>query len=92
MARCSGKTNELRDIDSIGCRAGNITIQNGKLTISKSKSSRLLSIWVETISLEIDKCKSKNAASVSEVLALLSWSSEGYTFVFDLPCCQNKHY
>ena len=33
---------------------------------------------VETISLEIDKCKSKNAASVSEVLALLSWSSEGY--------------
>ena len=33
---------------------------------------------VETISLELDKCKSKNAASVSEVLALLSWSSEGY--------------
>ena len=33
---------------------------------------------VETISLEIDKCKSKNAALVSEVLALLSWSSEGY--------------
>ena len=26
---------------------------------------------VETISFEIDKCKSKNAASVSEVLALL---------------------
>ena len=30
------------------------------------------------ISLEIDKCKSKNAAYLSEVLALLSWSSEGY--------------
>ena len=26
MARCTTKTNELRDIDSIGCRARNITI------------------------------------------------------------------
>ena len=26
MARCSSETNELRDIDSIGCRARNITI------------------------------------------------------------------
>ena len=26
IARCSNKTNELRDIDSIGCRARNITI------------------------------------------------------------------
>ena len=26
VARCSSKTNELRDIDSIGCRAMNITI------------------------------------------------------------------
>ena len=26
MARCSSKTNELRDRDSIGCRARNITI------------------------------------------------------------------
>ena len=26
MARCSSKTNELRDIDSIGCRTSNITI------------------------------------------------------------------
>ena len=25
MARCSSKTNELRDKDSIGCRARNIT-------------------------------------------------------------------
>ena len=31
---------------------------------------------VETISLEIDKRKSKNAALLSEVLAFLSWSSE----------------
>ena len=41
------------------------------------------------MSLEIDKCKSKNAASVSEVLALLSWSSEG---IFDLTYFQNNHY
>ena len=26
IARCSSQTNELRDIDSIGCRARNITI------------------------------------------------------------------
>ena len=26
IARCSSKTNQLRDIDSIGCRARNITI------------------------------------------------------------------
>ena len=26
MTLCSSKTNELRDIDSIGCRARNITI------------------------------------------------------------------
>ena len=41
MARYSSKTNELKDIDSIGCRARNIAIKNGKLTISKSESSRL---------------------------------------------------
>ena len=41
-------------------------------------SATMLQILVETISLEIDKCKSKNVASVSEVLALFSWSSEGY--------------
>ena len=38
-ARCSSKTNELGDIDSIGCRTS--PSKNGKLTISKSKSSRL---------------------------------------------------
>ena len=42
--------------------------QKGKLTISKSKSSRLSQILVETISFEImDKYKSKTARSVSEV-------------------------
>ena len=67
MARCSSKMNELRDIDSIGCRRGTSPSKNGKMTF-----------LVETILLEIDKCKSKNANLVSQVLALLSWSSEGY--------------
>ena len=44
---------------------------------------------VETISLEIDKCKSKNAALVSEVLAISVGALKG---IFDLPYCQNKHY
>ena len=41
------------------------------------------------MSLEIDKCKSKNAASVSEVLAYSVGALKG---IFDLPHCQNKHY
>ena len=38
MARCSSETNALSDIDSMECRARNITIKIG--TISKSQSSR----------------------------------------------------
>ena len=49
--------------------------------MGNSKSSRLSYILVETIKLEIDKCKSKNVASVSEVLVLLSWSSVGYIWL-----------
>ena len=37
ISRCSSKPNKLRDIDSIGCRARNVTIKNGKLTILKIK-------------------------------------------------------
>ena len=44
----------------------------------KIKVVTFIIILVETILLEIDKWKSKNAASVSEILTLLSWSSEGY--------------
>ena len=45
---------------------------------SESKSSRLSYILVEPLLLEMDKCKSVNAASVSEVLALLNLSPEGH--------------
>ena len=37
MARCSSKTNELRDIDSIGCRARNITIKKWEIDTFKIK-------------------------------------------------------
>ena len=43
----------------------------------KSKSSRLLKILVLTKPSDIDNCKSKNEASVSETLALFNRSSEG---------------
>ena len=42
VARCSRKTKELRDIDSIGCSAETSPSENRKLTILKSISSRLL--------------------------------------------------
>ena len=64
------KTNELRYIDSIGCRARNITIYKREIDDFKIKVATFFINFGRTISLEIDKCKSKNAASVSEVLVL----------------------
>ena len=52
-------------------------LKKGKLTISKSKSSRLSYILDETKPLKKDRCKSKKGTSVSEVLALLSCNSGG---------------
>ena len=39
--------------------------------------SRLSKSLVLTKPSDIDKCKSRNEASVSETLALFNWSSEG---------------
>ena len=39
--RCSSETNKLRDVHSIGGTSRDIAVENGKLTISKSKSSPL---------------------------------------------------
>ena len=53
----------------------------GRKIVNIFSFSSILIYLVKTISLKIDKCKPKNAASVSKVLALLallSWSSEGY--------------
>ena len=41
MTRHSSKPNKLRNINPVRGRTGNVTIKNGKFTISKSKSSRL---------------------------------------------------
>ena len=59
MARCSSIANVLRDIDSIGCRARNITIQKWEIDNFKIKIGTYIINLVKTISLEIDKWKSK---------------------------------
>ena len=46
-------------------RLGTSPSRNGKLSISKSKSSRLSYILGEHLSLDVDKLKSKNGASVT---------------------------
>ena len=80
MTRHSSKPSELRNVYPVHVRGrtGNVTIQKWKFAISESKSARLLSILDETNPVEIDKCQSKNVASVSEVLALFNYSSDRY--------------
>ena len=52
---------------------GNVTIQKWKIYYIKIKVIALIiKMLDETNSFEIDKCKSKNGASVSEVLALFN--------------------
>ena len=55
-------------------RRGTSPSRKGKLTISKSKSSRLSYILVETVPLDKHRFKSKKGASVSEEFALFNWS------------------
>ena len=55
-----------------------LTIQKWEIDNFKIKVDTFIIHLVETLSLVIDKCDSKNVASVLEVLALLSWSSEVY--------------
>ena len=62
MARCSSKSDELRNINSIGCRAGNITIYKRETDNSKIKIVTFIINFGKTISLEMNKWKSKNEA------------------------------
>ena len=71
MRRCSGKANKLRYINTIRETQRDIAIKEWKINNIKKKSSRLSYIFVETVSLRIDKFQSEKAASVSEALALL---------------------
>ena len=61
------------------------------MTISKSKSSRLSWILVETISLEIDKCKSKNAASVSSLNLTLGMNCRSDSVTVMRACCTGEN-
>ena len=69
MTGHSSETNKLGNINTIGCTSQS---RNGKFTISKSKSSRLSKNLVLTNPSDIDQCKSKDEASVSETLALFN--------------------
>ena len=79
LTRHSSKPNKLRNINPIRGRTGNVTIQKWKIykKKKKKKSSRLSYILDETNPFEIDKCKSKNGASESGLLALFNCSSGG---------------
>ena len=54
MARCSGKSDEMRDIISIGCRARNITIYKWEIDNFQIKIVTFIVILIETISFEIE--------------------------------------
>ena len=45
VARCSSKANELRDIDSKGCRARNITISKWEIDNFKFKDVTFIKFW-----------------------------------------------
>ena len=68
MTGHSSKPNKLRNINTIRCQMRDITIRNGKFTISKLKLFRLSKRLVLRKPSDIDKYKSKNKASVSETL------------------------
>ena len=53
--------------------------RKGKFTTSKSKPPRLSQTPAPTKPSDIDKCKSKNEASVSDTPALFNRSPEGHT-------------
>ena len=82
MTRHSSKPNKLRNINPVRGRTGNVTIQKWKIYDIKIKVIALIINLDETNPFEIDKCKSKNGASVSEVLALFNCSS----FTFGAEC------
>ena len=67
MTKHSSNPNKLRNVNPVRYRTGNVTIQNWKIYYIKIKVITLNINLDETSLFEIDKCKSKNGASVSEV-------------------------
>ena len=75
--RSSGESN-VEMYTPYEVRRGTSPSRNGKWTISKSNSSRLASILVETVQLDIHRFKSQKGGSVSEEFALFNCRSVGY--------------
>ena len=89
MARCSSKSDELRDINSMECRARNIAIEKWEIDIFKIEIVTFIVNFGRQFHLKWTNASLKNAASVSEVLAFLVGALNG---IFDLPYCQIKLY
>ena len=80
MARCFSKSDELRNTKSIGRRASISPSKNMKLTFSKPKSPHSPQNLTETISLEMDICKSNTRAWHQRHLLCLAGALKG---IFD---------
>ena len=68
MRRYSGKANTLRYINTIRGTPRDIVIKERKINNIKIKSIPFIIYFVETVSVWIDKFKSKKASSVSKAL------------------------
>ena len=77
MTRQSSKSNKLRNVDTVRRRTGYVHIQKRKKYYVKIKVIALIIILDETNPFEIDKCISRNKASISEALALFNCNSGG---------------
>ena len=72
MARCSSKTNGLRDIDSIGCRSRNTSILKWEIDNFNIEIVTFIINFGRNNIVRNGQMQVLSAASVSEVFALLS--------------------
>ena len=84
MTRNSIKSNKLRNVNTVRDGTGN---EKREIYYVKIKVIALIIFLDETNPFEIDKCKSKNGASVFEALALLIVIQ---VEKYDLPCLQRR--
>ena len=76
MTRHSSKSNKLKNVNPVRGRTGNVSIQRRIIYYVKIKVISAINLD-ETNPFEIDKCKTKNEASVSDALALFNCGSGG---------------
>ena len=72
MRRCSGRANELRYRNTIRGTPRGIAVNEREIDSTRRIKIKIIYIFVETVSLLMEKFLSKNAASVSEAFALFS--------------------